>query len=97
MYPVSSTTNTNSVSNSASLCLEIPHGNIAVSDSASIQATAIVLIFFSPSDIALTTATSSAQTEAGYDAFSMLHPEYTFPESVIKAAPTLKFEYGAYA
>ena len=92
MYPVLSTTKTHSVSNSASLCLDIPHGKIAVSDSASIHATAIVLIFFSPSDIALNTATSSAQTEAGYDAFSILHPVYTFPESVINAAPTLKFE-----
>ena len=42
-----------------------------MSDSASIHATAIVSILFSPSDIALTTATSSAQTVAGYDAFSI--------------------------
>ena len=63
--PALSTTRTRSVSNSESLCLEIPHGKIAVSDSASMHATAIVSIFFSPSDIALTTATSSAQTEAG--------------------------------
>ena len=68
-----------------------------MSDSASIHATAIVSILFSPSDIALTTATSSAQTVAGYDAFSILQPVYIFPESVISAAPTLKFDYGAYA
>jgi len=60
-----STTITCSVLNSDSLCLDNPHGNIAVSDFASIQATAILSILVSPSEIALNTATSSAQTVAG--------------------------------
>ena len=47
-------------------CREIaPTGRHGASDSASIQATANVLIFVSPSDIALKTATSSAQIVAG--------------------------------
>ena len=81
--------------NSDILCLEIPQGNIAVSLFASIHATAIVSIFVSPSDIAFKIATSSPHTVAGYEAFSILQPVYMFPESVIKAAPTRKLEYGA--
>ena len=69
-----STTITESVLNSDNLCLETPHGNNAVSDFASIQATAIVSIFDSPSDIALNTATSSPQTVAGYAELSILQP-----------------------
>ena len=38
------------------------------------QATAKVSIFVSPSEIALNTATSSAQTVAGKETFSMLQP-----------------------
>ena len=49
------------------------------------------------SEIALKTATSSAQIVAGYEAFSILHPVYMFPESVTNAAPTRKLEYGACA
>ncbi len=69
--------------NSDNLCLDSPHGNIALSDSASIQATAIESIFVSPSEIALKTATSSAQIVAGYAAFSILQPVYIFPDSDI--------------
>jgi hypothetical protein len=39
----------------------------------------------------------SAQFVNPYDAFSTLQPENTSPESVSTAAPTWKFEYGAWA
>ena len=49
-----------------------------------------------PSDIALKIAVLSAQFVGVYAAFSILHPWYIVPSAARRAAPTLKFEYGAY-
>ncbi|GAG72392.1 unnamed protein product, partial [marine sediment metagenome] len=54
-------------------------------------------LFFKPFETAFEIATLSAQIVKPYDEFSTLQPLYTFPDLVNKAAPTLKFEYGAYA
>src|ERR1700693_341866 len=51
----------------------------------------------SPSLIALKIATRSAQMVSPYVAFSTLQPEKILPEVLRKAAPTRKFEYGAWA
>ena len=56
---------TSSTPNSDILCLDNPQGNIALSLFASIHATAITSIFFSPSEIALNIATSSPQIPEG--------------------------------
>jgi hypothetical protein len=58
------------------------------------EATAIFSNSLSPSDIALNIAVLSAQLVAPYDAISTLHPVYTLPLLVNRAAPTLNLEYG---
>ena len=50
-----------------------------------------------PSEIALNTATRSAQSVSPYDAFSTLQPVTTAPSVARNAAPTLNLEYGACA
>jgi hypothetical protein len=54
--------------------------------------TAIAEILRSPSLTALNIATLSAQQVGEKDAFSILHPLYTFPFTVTNAAPTEKPE-----
>ena len=75
--------------NSLITCLQTPQGYVK---EFSFPTTAIFVIFFSPSYIALNIATLSAQTVGVYDAFSILQPPYILPESVNTDAPTLKFE-----
>src|SRR5579885_1008314 len=53
--------------------------------------------FRAPSEIALKTATRSAHSVSPKVAFSILHPVNTRPFSSSSAAPTLKFENGAWA
>src|SRR5438093_9844858 len=50
-----------------------------------------------PRATAVATAARSAQMPAGNDAFSTLHPSVMLPSAARSAAPTRKFEYGAYA
>src|SRR6185503_13625170 len=57
--------------------------------------TAIASIDRLPALTAAATALRSAHTDIGYEAFSMFAPANTSP-SARTAAPTLKFEYGAY-
>lgn len=77
--------------NSAKTCLHAPHGNAGVLPE---EVIAIESISLQPSETALKTAVLSAQLLKPYETFSTLHPLKIFPLDVIKAAPTLNFEYG---
>ena len=59
--------------------------------------TAIASKFVSPAFTAANAAVRSAQTVRPYDAFSTFAPLWTLFRFVLIAAPTLYFEYGAYA
>src|SRR5579862_4327789 len=80
--------------NSHRICRQAPQGGVRTSVSA---ATAMRLNLRAPSEIALNTATRSAQIVSPYVAFSMLQPVKMRPFSSSSAAPTLNFENGACA
>jgi hypothetical protein len=80
--------------NSIITCRQMPHGWIGRTVSATRASEEIV---FSPANTALAIAILSAQIVAEYDEFSTLQPTKTRPELDNAAAPTLNFEYGAYA
>src|SRR5229473_2969661 len=73
---------------------QAPQGGVSVSVSVT---TAMASKPRSPSLIALNMAMRSAQTVRPYVAFSTLHPPKIRPEVRRSAAPTRKFEYGAWA
>ena len=78
--------------NSSMTCRQIPHGGVGSSASVAIT-TASKLRF--PRATAADTALRSAQIPAGNEAFSTLQPSVMLPSVASRAAPTLKFEYGA--
>src|SRR2546423_109674 len=80
--------------NSFNTCLHAPHGGVG---SLSSVAMAISSKSVSPCETAEATARVSAQIASPYAEFSMLQPVITSPLLVRSAAPTRKFEYGAYA
>src|SRR5439155_24190226 len=71
-----------------------PHGGVKASVSVT---TAMASKPRSPSLIAVKMAMRSAQTVRPYVAFSTLQPPKILPEVARSAAPTRKFEYGAWA
>src|ERR1700719_91307 len=80
--------------NSQMICRQAPHGGVSVSVSAT---TAMASKPRSPSEMALKMAVRSAQHVKPSVAFSTLQPENTRPDFARSAAPTRKFEYGAWA
>src|ERR1043165_7757490 len=80
--------------NSHRICRQAPHGGVGAFVSAT---TAMRENRRSPSEIALTMATRSAQIVRPYVAFSTLQPVMIRPSGVWRAAPTLNPEYGACA
>src|SRR4051812_16284548 len=80
--------------NSLRTCLHAPHGGVG---SLSSVAIAISSNSVSPCETADATARVSAQIASPYAEFSMLQPVTSCPSRVRRAAPTRKFEYGAYA
>ncbi len=82
--------------NSSITCLHTPQGaQNPLSSPIFPPTTAIASNSLSPSLIALKNAVLSAQFVGEKLAFSTLHPVYKLPLFVRRAAPTLKFEYGA--